>query len=95
MVVVDVLVDVLVEVLVDVVVDELVGVFSRPASAIDPQGIVAVVYLCSLRTRDFHLQQHEVIDYGWFELDEVTDWHKTHETYARAAQELWLRWHAG
>lgn len=76
-------------------VDELVGVFSRPASPMDPQGIVAVVYLCSLRSFDVRIQPHEVIEWGWHDIDDVTEWHKTHETYARAAAEAWRRRRAG
>jgi ADP-ribose pyrophosphatase YjhB (NUDIX family) len=71
---------------------ELVDVFARPASAeYGPHGIIAVVYLCDVASRDFRMQPHEVVDAGWHHLDDVDAWHMNHETYARAAYDAWRR----
>jgi ADP-ribose pyrophosphatase YjhB (NUDIX family) len=72
------------------VVDELVGIFHRPASVeYGPHASIAVVYLCTVTGGERRLPPHEVLDAQWLDLDAVTDWHKNHETYARAALARW------
>jgi 8-oxo-dGTP pyrophosphatase MutT (NUDIX family) len=77
-------------------VDRLVGAFFRGASAAyGPHSVISLVYLCSVRSRTFTLQPHEVLEAGWHDIDEITDWHLNHETLARGAREAWWRVQGG
>lgn len=77
-------------------IDRLVGVFGRSGhSGHGPHGAVSIVYLCSLDSVAFTVQPHEVLDIRWLAIEDVQDWHKDHETYARAARETWWRFRAG
>ncbi|MBX3054162.1 MAG: NUDIX hydrolase N-terminal domain-containing protein [Caldilineaceae bacterium] len=68
---------------------ELVGVFTRrPNPDWGLFTMVAVCFLCRVRGGELTLS-HEGLDLAYWELDEVADWHGTHETYARAAHALW------
>ena len=74
------------EVGLDATVDALVGVFGRPASPeLGPHGIVAVVYLCSVAPGAPRVLPHEVLEARYWDIDDVTPWHKNHEDYARDA----------
>lgn len=68
---------------------ELVGVFTRPP---DPAWglftMVAVCFLCEVQDGKLTLS-HEGLDLRYWAIDEVTDWHGTHEIYTRAAFTLW------
>ncbi len=73
------------EVGLDATIEALVEVFGRQASSDHgPHGTVGVVYLCSVAPGQPTIS-HEVLDAQYREIDSVTDWHKNHETYARAA----------
>jgi 8-oxo-dGTP pyrophosphatase MutT (NUDIX family) len=73
-------------------VDELVGTCFRPASAdFGPHSVVSLVYLCSIDSHDFHLEEHEVLEAAWQHIDDVTDWHLNHEELARLAHAGWLQ----
>jgi 8-oxo-dGTP pyrophosphatase MutT (NUDIX family) len=73
------------EVGLDATVDALVDVFGRPASvAFGPHATVGILYLCSVAPGAVTLS-HETLDARYSDIDAVTDWHKNHETYARAA----------
>jgi ADP-ribose pyrophosphatase YjhB (NUDIX family) len=77
-------------------VDRLVGAVFRGASAAyGPHSVISLVYLCSVRSRAFTLQPHEVLEAGWHDIDEITDWHLNHEVLARAAREAWWRVQGG
>ena len=70
-------------------VRQLVGVFSRPAGAQNgAHSLVAVVHLCDVLSGELTLS-HEGTALRYWPIDAVTDWHATHETYARAAHDLW------
>lgn len=69
---------------------ELVGVFSRPPDRRwSLFSMVAVVYLCQVTGGALQLS-HEGLDLRYWPIDDVQDWHATHETYARAAHVRWL-----
>ena len=77
-------------------VERLVGTCYRPANAgFGPHSCVSLVYLCSIRSHEFRLQPHEVLEAAWLHIDMVTDWHLNHEQLARLAHEGWLRYRAG
>jgi 8-oxo-dGTP pyrophosphatase MutT (NUDIX family) len=79
----------------DALVDELVGIFSRPASAAyGPHAQIGVVHLCSIVGGAAAPQLHEVLEVAWREIDTVEHWHKNHEVYARAALARWRDRHA-
>jgi ADP-ribose pyrophosphatase YjhB (NUDIX family) len=75
------------EVGLDATVTALVDVIGRPASAVDgPHGIVGVLYLCTVAPGEITIS-HEVLEAGYYDIDDVGPWHKNHETYARLALE--------
>jgi ADP-ribose pyrophosphatase YjhB (NUDIX family) len=77
-------------------VERLVNVFGRAGhSGLGPHGAVSVLFLCSVQSRNFRAQPHEVLDIGWHRIEDVPAWHKDHETYAYAAREAWWRFRAG
>jgi ADP-ribose pyrophosphatase YjhB (NUDIX family) len=77
-------------------VDRLVGAFFRAASAAyGPHSVISLVYLCSVRSRDFTYEPHEVLEAGWYDIDAITDWHLNHEALARGAREAWWRVRGG
>jgi len=68
---------------------ELVGVFTRqPDPAWGLFTMVAVCFLCRVTGGELALS-HEGLDLRYWHLDEMTNWHATHETYARAAHARW------
>jgi ADP-ribose pyrophosphatase YjhB (NUDIX family) len=72
-------------------VEELVGTVFRPANAgYGPHSCVSLVYLCSIGSRAFRPQPHEVLDVAWLDIDEVSGWHLNHEQLARFAHAGWL-----
>jgi ADP-ribose pyrophosphatase YjhB (NUDIX family) len=81
---------------VDGCVDQLVGAFFRPANiGFGPHAVISLVYLCSVRSRDFRFQPHEVVEAAWRDIDDVTEWHLNHETLARGARDAWWRARSG
>ncbi len=73
----------------DVVVQQLVGVFTRvPGGRNGPHTMIAVVHWCDAVGGELTLS-HEGIDLRYWPIDAVTNWHATHEQYARAAYERW------
>jgi ADP-ribose pyrophosphatase YjhB (NUDIX family) len=84
------------EVGVDARVDRLAGAFSRIGSASEgPHSVISLVYLCSVRQHTFTYQPHEVLEAGWYDVDDVTEWHLNHERLARAARDAWWRVRGG
>ena len=66
-------------------VEALIDVFGRQASTQDgPHGTVAVLYLVTVAPGPITIS-HEALDAAYRDIDTVTDWHKNHEEYARAA----------
>ena len=67
----------------------LVGVFTRKASQkTGPHGMVAVVHLCAVVGGELCLS-HEGTDLKYWSIDEMRNWHATHEEYARTAHRIW------
>jgi ADP-ribose pyrophosphatase YjhB (NUDIX family) len=73
----------------DIEVKQLVGVFTRKANAENgPHTTVAIVHLCEVSGGELTLS-HEGLALQYWIIDEVQNWHATHERYARAAFEKW------
>ena len=73
----------------DVEVKQLVGVFTRVAGAqTGPHSMIAIVHLCEVTGGQLTLS-HEGLALRYWAIDEVENWHATHEQYARAAQQMW------
>jgi ADP-ribose pyrophosphatase YjhB (NUDIX family) len=68
---------------------QLVGVFTRKASAENgPHTMVAVVHLCQIVGGQLTLS-HEGSDLRYRPIDDVRQWHPNHDKYARVAHEMW------
>ena len=73
----------------EIEVKQLVGVFTRlPSATNGPHTMVAVVHLCEVLGGELTLS-HEGSALRYWAIDEVRNWHLTHEKYARAAYEMW------
>ncbi len=68
---------------------QLVGVFTRKASAANgPHAMVAVVHLCEITGGELTLS-HEGLDLAYWPVEQVRNWHANHDKYARAAYKMW------
>jgi ADP-ribose pyrophosphatase YjhB (NUDIX family) len=77
----------------EIEVKHLVGVFTRmPSAANGPHTVMAVVHLCEIVGGELTLS-HEGSDLRYRPIEEVQDWHTTHEKYARAAYAMWSSKH--
>ncbi len=73
----------------EVEVKQLVGVFTRKANAKNgPHTMIAIVHLCEVSGGELTLS-HEGLSLRYWTIDEVQNWHATHERYARAAYVMW------
>ena len=73
----------------EVAVTQLVGVFTRIASAKNgPHTMVAVVHLCQITGGELTLS-HEGTALKYWSIDDVDHWHPNHDKYARAAYLMW------
>ena len=73
----------------EIEVKRLVGVFTRmPSAKNGPHTMIAVVHLCEIVSGELTLS-HEGLALQYWSIDEMQDWHATHEAYARAAFEMW------
>ncbi len=73
----------------EVVVKQLVGVFTRmPSASNGPHTMIAVLHLGEIVGGELTLS-HEGSALRYWPIDDVQDWHATHERYARAAYEMW------
>lgn len=73
----------------EIVVKQLVGVFTRePKAGGGAHTMVAIVHLCEIVGGELQLS-HEGLALRYWAIDEVPKWHATHETYARAAYQMW------
>ena len=73
----------------EIEVVQLVGVFTRmPSEKNGPHTMIAVVHLCEIVDGELTLS-HEGLALRYWSIDEMRDWHATHERYARAAYEMW------
>jgi ADP-ribose pyrophosphatase YjhB (NUDIX family) len=73
----------------DIEVRLLVGVFTRKASARNgPHALIAIVHICEVKGGTLTLS-HEGLNLRYWPIDEMQNWHATHEKYARAAHAMW------
>jgi ADP-ribose pyrophosphatase YjhB (NUDIX family) len=73
----------------EVTVNQLVGVFTRKASAKNgPHTMVAVVHLCEIVAGKLTLSPEGLALRYWL-IDEMDNWHPNHDKYARAAYKMW------
>ena len=73
----------------EVKVKQLVGVFTRkPNSKNGPHTTIGIVYLCEIIGGELRLS-HEGSDLRYWSIDDVQDWHPSHEKYARSACAMW------
>ncbi len=73
----------------EIEVKQLVGVFTRmPSAQNGPHTMIAVVHLCEIVGGELTLS-HEGSGLRYWPIDEMQNWHATHETYARAAHKMW------
>ena len=73
----------------EVRVQRLVGVFTRkPSAKHGPHTIIMIVHLCEIVSGELTLS-HEGLALRYWPIDEMHDWHATHEINARAAYEMW------
>ncbi|MCP4398696.1 MAG: NUDIX domain-containing protein [bacterium] len=72
---------------------QLVGVFTRMPSATNgPHTMIDIVHLCEVVDGELTVS-HEGTDSQYWSIDEMQDWHATHERYARAAYDVWKSAH--
>lgn len=68
---------------------QLVDVFHRPPHKdYGPHSLISVVYFCEITGGKLR-GSHESLDVRYQHIDDVTDWHHIHGSYARAAHKLW------
>lgn len=68
---------------------QLVGVFTRKASAKNgPHTMVAVVHLCEIIEGELTLS-HEGLALAYWPIEKMENWHPNHGIYARVAHEMW------
>jgi ADP-ribose pyrophosphatase YjhB (NUDIX family) len=73
----------------NVIVKQLVGVFTRKASAKNgPHTMVAVVHFCEIVDGELTLS-HEGLALKYWPIAEMENWHPNHDKYARAAYKMW------
>lgn len=69
----------------------LIDIFTRkPSAANGPFTTLSVVYLCEVIGGALRLS-HEGRALRYWNIDEMTDWHATHEKHARAAYIAWRK----
>jgi len=70
---------------------QLVDVFTRkPSFAYGPFTTLSVVYLCDITGGELRLS-HEGLTLNYWKIDDMHDWHTTHERHARAAYSIWQK----
>ncbi|MEM7028503.1 MAG: NUDIX hydrolase N-terminal domain-containing protein [Chloroflexota bacterium] len=73
----------------EIAVKQLVGVFTRMPSATNgPHTMIAIVHLCEILGGELTLS-HEGLNLQYWAIDDMENWHATHEQYARAAYRMW------
>lgn len=73
----------------DVKIKQLVGVFTRkPGVKTGPHTTVSIVHLCDVIGGQLRIS-HEGKALQYWVIDEMNDWHATHEINARAAYKMW------
>jgi ADP-ribose pyrophosphatase YjhB (NUDIX family) len=70
-------------------VQQLVGVFTRkPSAQMGPHTTISIVHLCAVVAGELETS-HEGQALKYWPIDEMKNWHTTHEILARAAHQLW------
>lgn len=73
----------------DVKIKQLVGVFTRkPDGKTGPHTTVSIVHLCDVIEGQLRIS-HEGKALQYWTIDEMKNWHATHEIHARAAYNMW------
>lgn len=73
----------------EVEVSRFVGAFTRlPSANNGVHTMVAIVHLCKIIGGELTLS-HEGKALRYWNIDDMNDWHATHEKYARAAHAMW------
>ena len=73
----------------EIEVKQLVGVFTRmPSGENGPHTMISVVHLCGIISGELTLS-HEGSALRYWPIEEVRDWHATHQKCARAAYAMW------
>ena len=73
----------------EIKVNQLVGVFTRkPSATMGVHTTVSIVHLCEIIGGQF-MTSHEGHTLKYWSLDDMENWHATHEINARAAYKMW------
>jgi ADP-ribose pyrophosphatase YjhB (NUDIX family) len=73
----------------EVKVTQLIGIFTRmPSIKRGPHTVIAMIHLCEVIGGKLTLS-HEGLALRYWPIDEVPQWHGTHERYARTAYNMW------
>lgn len=73
----------------EITVKQLVGVFTRKPSAKNgPHTTIGIVHLCEIIGGELKLS-HEGSALRYWPIEDVQNWHPSHEKYARAAYTMW------
>ena len=73
----------------EIKVTQLVGVFTRkPSAQMGPHMTISIVHLCEVEGGQLQISP-EGLALSYWPIDEVKNWHATHELLARAAYEMW------
>jgi len=73
----------------EIKVSRLVGVFTRkPGAQMGPHTAVCIVHLCEILDGQLKIS-HEGLTLKYWSIDEMKNWHATHELFARAAYKMW------
>ncbi len=73
----------------EVEIKQLVGVFTRkPSAKMGPHTVVSVVHLCEIIGGELKIS-HEGHALQYWAMDDMKNWHASHEIHARAAYKMW------
>jgi ADP-ribose pyrophosphatase YjhB (NUDIX family) len=73
----------------DIKVNQLVGVFTRkPSATMGVHTTVSIVHLCEVVSGQLKTS-HEGYALKYWAIDDMKNWHATHEIIARAAYKMW------
>jgi ADP-ribose pyrophosphatase YjhB (NUDIX family) len=77
----------------DIKIIQLVGVFTRKAGARNgPHTTISIVHLCEVIGGQLEIS-HEGLALKYWAIDDMKNWHPTHEINARAAYQMWKSEH--
>lgn len=73
----------------EIKVSQLVGVFTRkPGAQMGPHTTICIVHICEIVDGQLKIS-HEGLTLKYWSIDEMKNWHATHEIFARAAYKMW------